>query len=120
MKTRCASQKQEYNGRALQHLVELYERLNSLHDFSNHEGEQDTKSVHRQLAHIHVIWERLCRLGAANTLFRGDRKRNPSLQQILTLQRLFEARNGEFTPEVGGGPIAMTPCLLDHKVIPSR
>ena len=55
-----------------------------------------------------------------NTLFRGDRKRNPSLQQILTLQRLFEARNGEFTPEVGGGPIAMTPCLLDHKVIPSR
>ena len=72
-----------------------------------------------------LIWsgpadsERLpCRL--ENTLFRGDRKRNPSLQQILTLQRLFEARNGEFTPEVGGGPIAMTPCLLDHKVIPSR
>ena len=82
---------------------------------------------HRQLTHIHAPnlgaapadSERLpCRL--ENTLFRGDRKRNPSLQQILTLQRLFEARNGEFTPEVGGGPIAMTPCLLDHKVIPSR
>ena len=81
--------------------------------------------MHRQLTHIHVIlvaatadWSGTSRL--ENTLFRGDRKRNPSLQQILTLQRLFEARNGEFTPEVGGGPIAMTPCLLDHKVIPSR
>ena len=94
-----------------------------------HSRERDkvTESLNRQLTHIHAPRfgsgpadsERLpCRL--ENTLFRGDRKRNPSLQQILTLQRLFEARNGEFTPEVGGGPIAMTPCLLDHKVIPSR
>ena len=92
----------------------------------NHEGEEDAEFASTTYTHSCYKFgsgsadsERLpCRL--ENTLFRGDRKRNPSLQEILTLHHLFEVRNGEFTPEVGGGPIAMTPRLLDHKVIPSR